>query len=55
MDQESALDKVRERAEMLRRNVNSTAEPSGDPVEMELENIRRRLERLQQHLGNRPE
>jgi hypothetical protein len=50
-----ALDSVRQRAEILRRDLNPAAEPSTDPVETALENIRRRLEGLQQHVGHRPE
>jgi serine/threonine-protein kinase len=52
---EPALESVRQRAETLHRDLNTAAQPSFDPVEAELDNIRRRLEVLQQHVGRRPE
>ena len=55
IDLEPAFDNVRQRAEMLRRQIRVAVEPSPDPVALELENLRRRLELLQQHVGNRPE
>jgi hypothetical protein len=52
---EPALDSLRQRAEILCRDLNAAVEPCTDPVEAELENIRRRLDALQQHVGVRPE
>jgi eukaryotic-like serine/threonine-protein kinase len=50
---EPAFDSLRQRAEMLHHNLNADAESSPDPVAAELENIRRRLDLLQQHVGHR--
>jgi serine/threonine-protein kinase len=49
---EPTLDQVRQRAEMLERDFNAAAEPSADPVEAQLESIRRRLELMQQRAGS---
>src|SRR5262249_35496670 len=50
-----ALERWRQRAETLRRDLRTAAYPSPDLVQTELENIRRRLELLQQHVGYRSE
>jgi serine/threonine-protein kinase len=52
---ESALGSVRQRAELLQRDLRAATEPSPDPVDLELASIRRRLDQLRQHVGNRPE
>jgi serine/threonine-protein kinase len=44
------LDQVRYRTEALQRNLRSSAMPSGDPVDAQFENIRRRLEQLNRNL-----
>jgi serine/threonine-protein kinase len=52
---EPALDRVRQRAEMLHCDLQGAMEPGPDPVAAELENLRRRLEILRQRVGSRPE
>jgi serine/threonine protein kinase len=45
------LDQVRYRAEALQRDLRSSPTPNGDPVDARLENIRRRIEQLNQNLN----
>jgi serine/threonine-protein kinase len=48
---ESPIDGARHRAEKLRRDWSAFSAPTADPVSDQLESIRRRLERLQQHVS----
>jgi serine/threonine-protein kinase len=52
---EPALDSLRQRTEMLGRNFRMLTELDTDPVKTEFQDIRRRLEVLQQALGQNPE
>jgi hypothetical protein len=47
------LDQIRNQAELFERDLYSTSPPSADPVDAQLENIRRRLEQLKQDIGRR--
>jgi hypothetical protein len=49
------LDNMRQRAALLESNFSAAVEPSSDPVDLELENVRRRLDQLQKRVGNHPE
>jgi serine/threonine protein kinase len=54
LDEGTPLDRVRNRAEVLQRDLHSASEPGADPVDVQLENIRRRLEQLKQDVGRSP-
>ena len=54
-DLDAALDSMHQRAEMLHRDLHSVTEQSFDPVQAELQSIRRRLEMLQQSVDHRPQ
>ena len=47
------LDRIRNQTGLLERDLYSTSPPSADPVDAQLENIRRRLEQLKQDIGRR--
>ena len=47
------LDRIRNQTGLLERDLYSTSPPSADPVDAQLENIRRRLEQLKQDFGRR--
>jgi len=48
---DAPLNQVRDRAELLERSMYSGSTPSADPVDAQLQNIRRRLGQLQQDFG----
>jgi hypothetical protein len=52
---EPVLDSMRQRAASLESNLSPVVEPSPDPVDLELESMRRRLDKLRQRVGNIPE
>jgi serine/threonine-protein kinase len=55
MGLDAALNDARQRAAAIGHDLSAVAEPGPDPVQAQLETIRRKLEELQQRIGRLPE